>query len=128
MSQSEFTPLYNKLKNDTKKAVYDFNSFKYLIYREIYTSDFIRGLNSFEKYIYKQINLIPRNTIYHTFYLIIRVIFITFINLMGVLIPLLISIAIIGYFKYSPSWLGRTTRYILSSILETPYHLQYRNE
>ena len=53
MSQSEFTPLYNKLKNDTKKAVYDFNSFKYLIYREIYTSDFMRGLNSFEKYIYK---------------------------------------------------------------------------
>ena len=43
---------------------------------------------------------------------------------MVVFLPLLMAIAIVGYFRYSPSWLGKTTRYLLKSMIETPYELK----
>jgi hypothetical protein len=124
MSQSEFTPLYNKITTDIKKTSHDFKAFKHNIYNEIHTSDIITGIGGFEKYIYNKINQIPKNTIWYTIYLVLRFIFITFWNFMVVFLPLLLAIAIVGYFRYSPSWLGKTTRYLLKSIIETPYELK----
>jgi len=124
LNTSEFSPLYNKIKNDLKKVVSDVKSFKYNIYNEINTSDLIGGIRNSEKYIYSKINTIPKNTIWYTIYLVLRIIFIAFFNFMVVFIPLLISIAIVGYFIYSPSWLGKTTRYLVGSVVETPYELK----
>jgi hypothetical protein len=121
MSESEFSPLYNKIKKDIKKASYDLKSFKHNIYNEIYTSSIMSGLRGFEKNIYDKINTIPKNTLWYTTYLVIRFLLITFINFMVVFLPLLISIYIIGYFKYSPSWLGKTVRHLLRLMIEIPY-------
>jgi hypothetical protein len=121
MSESEFSPLYNKIKKDIKKASYDLKSFKYNIYNEIYTSDIMSGLRGFEKHIYHKINAIDKNTIWYTIYLVIRFLLITFINFMVVFLPLLLAISIVGYFRYSPSWLGKTVRHLLRLMIETPY-------
>ena len=121
MSESEFSPLYNKIKKDIKKASYDLKSFKHNIYNEIYTSDIMYGLRGFEKHIYNKINAIDKNTIWYTIYLVIRFLIITFINFMVVFLPLLLSISIVGYFRYSPSWLGKTVRHLLRLMIETPY-------
>jgi hypothetical protein len=124
MSESEFSPLYNKLKNDMNKVIQDVKSFKYNIYNEINTSDIIGGIRNSEKYMYDKINSIPKNTLWYTIYLVLRIIFITFFNFMVVFIPLLLAMSIVGYFIYSQSWLGKTTRYLLGRVIETPYELK----
>jgi hypothetical protein len=124
MSQSEFTPIYNKITSDMKKTSDDVKSFKYNIYNEIYTSDIIRGIDKVEKYIYNKINSIPKNTVWYSMYLVIRFILITFLNFMVMFLPLLIAIAIVGYFKYSPSWLGKTTRQFFKNIVDPPIELR----
>jgi hypothetical protein len=121
MSESEFSPLYNKIKKDIKKASYDLKSFKHNIYNEIYNSDIMSRLRRFEKKIYKKINTIDKNTIWYTIYLVSRFLLISFINFMVVFLPLLLAISIVGYFRYSPSWLGKTVRHLLRLMIEIPY-------